>query len=112
MSQEKKKDQNLPIAGRKYRHYKGGVYEVIAVAFDADNYPNNVIVYKNENGVVFTRSVEYWNSKVEITRYEELPVELVPDEKTINQINQIIADITADLKSSKVNEYGFSVFST
>jgi hypothetical protein len=39
----------------KYRHYKGGIYEIISEArLESD--PNIVmIVYKAENGVIWTR---------------------------------------------------------
>ena len=45
--------------GRKYRHFKGGVYEVLMLALNTDH--NNIdVVYRNSDNQVFTRNYDTW----------------------------------------------------
>lgn len=56
------------ILGRKYRHYKGGVYTVLLLAVSTkDGYNEEVVVYRAEkDGSVWTRPVTEWNEKVRL----------------------------------------------
>lgn len=47
-----------------YRHYKGGMYEVLFAAKDKTS-GKTVVVYKSANhGTLYTRSIEEFTSKV------------------------------------------------
>lgn len=48
-----------------YRHFKGGIYEVVAIAFHSETL-EEMVVYKNiENGKVWVRPASMWDEKVE-----------------------------------------------
>lgn len=54
-----------PLPGQKYKHYKGGTYEVISMANHTET-KEVVVVYKSINfGSVYVRPFEIWNSKTE-----------------------------------------------
>lgn len=60
--------ENIPKAGEVYRHYKGGLYEVVTVAMHSD--PDEFcVVYKAKNinptFPFFTRLLRSWNEEVE-----------------------------------------------
>lgn len=57
----------------KYRHYKGGVYEVLAVAINSENKDEKLVVYKQlyqgqefPKGTLWARPKEMFLGKVEI----------------------------------------------
>jgi hypothetical protein len=59
--------------GEKYRHFKGGKYEVLMLAFNTDhNYTD--VVYKNNANEVFTRNYDTWFDEVmpNITRFKKI----------------------------------------
>lgn len=70
MSEEK----NYPSQDRVYRHYKGGLYEVISLAQNsspqkthgvATDQEQIMVVYKSkELGTIYTRPLSEWNEKV------------------------------------------------
>lgn len=54
----------------KYRHYKGGVYEVIGLATESDT-EEDIVVYKNiETGRLFTRRKDIFLGKADIDGVE------------------------------------------
>jgi hypothetical protein len=55
-----------PEPGRKYRHYKGGLYEVLFLSKHTET--NEVLVtYKSLHfGSYYSRPLESWNQKVEM----------------------------------------------
>lgn len=55
-----------PVAGRLYRHYKGGLYRVICLAKREEESHVEVVVYRSIVGVwVWTRTVESWREPTE-----------------------------------------------
>lgn len=51
------------MKGRYYKHYKGGIYQVIDVAMHTeDNYP--LVVYKSTNDNVWARPLDMFKDKV------------------------------------------------
>lgn len=54
-----------PKPGSKYRHYKGGEYEVIANALEEATL-HHVVVYRSPKGTVWTRTIDDWSAMVEI----------------------------------------------
>ncbi len=70
--------------GEVYRHFKGNVYEIVALAVNADN-REQVVVYKSlSNGKVFVRSYAGFVGEVNKNKYPDSPqkyrFELVSDE--------------------------------
>ena len=53
--------------GDRYRHYKGGEYEVITCAVDEATLDLVVVYYNVTHGSVWTRTLENWNEVVEVT---------------------------------------------
>ncbi len=54
-----------PLLGQRFRHYKGGLYEVITVAqLEATHEP--LVVYRAEvDGTVWARPLSQWSETVE-----------------------------------------------
>lgn len=69
--------QNDPIVGRFYRHYKGGLYYINAVAEDEENPQRRAVVYTGMDGRTWFRNVVVFNENVAIgdkahkTRYSD-----------------------------------------
>lgn len=76
MAQEKLQTVDIKV-GDRFRHYKGGKYEVVAVALREDTL-EPLVVYKNlEKGTIWARTLKNWNEEVEIAgkrvkRFEEI----------------------------------------
>ena len=61
---------NTIIKPGLYRHFKGGLYRVIAECIIADSNPGTVgVVYQNEAGDLFVRSLVNWIQPV--VRFED-----------------------------------------
>lgn len=55
--------------GSTYRHFKGGVYQVICIAKDSETL-EDMVVYENvENHKIWVRSYENFTSKVDLHKY-------------------------------------------
>ena len=54
-----------PITNQLYRHYKGGLYRVIATALHTET-NELLVVYKNFNDEVFARPLGMWNDNVTV----------------------------------------------
>ena len=58
--------------GKKYKHFKGNIYEVLYIAYDCDNYSedNKFVVYKNvSNDIVWIRKYDEFISLVDNKKY-------------------------------------------
>lgn len=63
---------NYPLPGQKYRHYKGGIYEVVSMAIHTET-QEKLVVYKSLNfGSIYVRPFEIWNDDIEknVKRFE------------------------------------------
>lgn len=50
--------------GKIYRHYKGNVYKIIAIAKHSET-EEDMVVYQNvEKGDIWTRPISMWNDNV------------------------------------------------
>ena len=56
-----------------YQHYKGGVYQVIGVAFHSETL-QEMVVYCNQDGILWTRPKEMFLGKTSegIERFQKL----------------------------------------
>ena len=69
--------QNGPEIGSRYRHYKGGEYEVVQLAIN-ENDLQPLVIYKSlAKGTLWVRTFDDWNAKVlvdgkETTRFTRL----------------------------------------
>lgn len=68
--------------GSIYRHFKGHIYKVIAIAYDSENYQeenpelSKMIVYQNvDNGDCWVRPYHLFNSLVDKEKYPEITQE-------------------------------------
>ena len=50
--------------GKKYRHYKGNIYQIVALALHSET-KEEMIVYKGEKGETWTRPKRMWNEIVD-----------------------------------------------
>jgi hypothetical protein len=53
-----------PAISGKYRHYKGGLYEVVCVSIQEDTLVPLVTYRSLERGYFWTRTLENWNTTV------------------------------------------------
>lgn len=66
------------IVGKKYRHFKGNLYEVIAIAYDSesnnDENPRKLVVYKALYGdnKIWVRDYEMFASLVDKEKYPKI----------------------------------------
>lgn len=58
--------QGGPQRGQIYRHYKGGLYTVLARAVKEDTLEQLVVYQSNRKGGVWVRSLENFTEKVEV----------------------------------------------
>ncbi len=56
--------------GKKYRHFKGGVCEVLCIAIDSENL-NKKVVYKHDNKI-WVRDYDMFNSLVDKDKYPDI----------------------------------------
>ena len=67
--------------GKKYKHFKGNLYEVIAIAYDSESNndlePRKLVVYKALYGdsKVWVRDYEMFASKVDKEKYPDIKQE-------------------------------------
>ena len=67
--------------GKKYRHFKDKLYEVIAIAYDSesnnDDVKRKVVVYQAEYGdnLIWVRDYEMFASKVDKEQYPDVSQE-------------------------------------
>lgn len=68
------------IVGNKYKHFKGNLYEVIAIAYDSESHGDDLkklVVYKALYGdnKVWVRSYDDFISKVDKDKYPDIKQE-------------------------------------
>jgi len=67
--------------GKKYKHFKGNLYEVVAIAYDSetnnDDEPCKLVVYKSlyGDGKIWVRNYEMFISKVDKEKYPDVEQE-------------------------------------
>jgi hypothetical protein len=73
--------KDYPIPGRKYKHYKGGVYEIVSMATHTET-QEAIVVYKSLLfGSLYVRPLDIWNKvaldddEEEVTRFELIDIE-------------------------------------
>jgi len=66
------------LVGKKYRHFKGNLYEVLCIAYDSESNNDDVlrklVVYKAlyGDGKVWVRDYDMFNSLVDKEKYPEV----------------------------------------
>ena len=50
--------------GKKYKHYKGNIYEIIALGLHSET-KEEMIIYKGKNGDIWVRPKKMWNEIIE-----------------------------------------------
>ena len=65
--------------GEVYRHFKGHIYKVIAIAYDSENYyekdssKSRMVVYKNvDTDEIWVRPYDMFNSLVDKDKYPDI----------------------------------------
>ena len=78
--------------GNLYKHFKGHIYEVIAIAYDSEKYneekkeESKVVVYKHINtGEIWVRPYDMFNSKVDKEKYPNIEQEYRFEEYKIEE---------------------------
>ena len=59
----KNKMQNIEV-GKTYRHYKGNIYKIIALAKHSESC-EDMVVYKSHKGDIWVRPRSMWNEIVD-----------------------------------------------
>ena len=70
--------------GAKYKHYKGNLYEVIAVARDSEDPPKKLVVYK-----ALYDSPEFGSNQVWVRSKEDFLAKVTKDGKEIDRFDKI-----------------------
>lgn len=63
--------------GRIYRHYKGNIYKIIALARHSETGENMIVYQSVKNGDVWVRPQYMWNEEVEVNGTKVLRFTLV-----------------------------------
>ena len=58
------------LVGRKYKHYKGGIYEVDSFAINVATNSPMVIYRKVETGEYFARPADNWFETITVPRFK------------------------------------------
>ena len=59
--------------GKKYRHFKGHLYEVIDIVYNADSIGEDLVIYKHlDDDVIWVRDYDMFNSLVDKEKYPEV----------------------------------------
>ncbi len=59
--------QGLPIhVGEVYRHYKGGIYEIVAVAIQEQTLEPCVVYKSRDTAMVWVRAWDNWSEEVDV----------------------------------------------
>lgn len=72
--------KSYPIPGRKYKHYKGGIYEVVSMATHTETQEAMVVYTSLLFGTLYVRPLEIWNQDApdeddNVTRFELIELE-------------------------------------
>lgn len=70
--------------GGKYKHYKGNLYEVIAIARDSEDPEKELVVYK-----ALYESLEFDKNQIWVRPKEEFLEEITKDGKTFSRFEEI-----------------------
>lgn len=62
------------LVGRRYRHFKGMIVEVICIAKDSETL-QEMVVYKEENNGIWVRSYDMFVSLVDKQKYPDVDSE-------------------------------------
>lgn len=57
------------IVGRKYKHFKGGIYQILNFATHTESGEYLVIYKSQDTGKIWARSFEMFNSEVDKNKY-------------------------------------------
>jgi hypothetical protein len=68
----------------KYRHFKGGIYYFIGVAFDSETEQPDTVVYKNSKGELWVRPLAMWNELTDRWPDGKVRPRFVPAEDVID----------------------------
>jgi len=63
-----------PEIGKRYQHYKGGIYEVITLANHSETQEPMVIYKSILFGSVYARPLSMWNDEVDVSDDENCPI--------------------------------------
>lgn len=84
MVKEDKVNTRKVEVGKKYRHYKGNCYQVIAVARDSENPRKELVVYK-----ALYDSPEFGKNQVWVRSKEEFLAKITKDGKTFFRFEEV-----------------------
>lgn len=58
---------DIPITNRFYRHYKGGLYQVVGIAQHTENFDDTLVIYRHVGGKLYARPLSVWLSPAKVT---------------------------------------------
>ncbi len=64
-----------------YRHFKGGIYEVVSIALDSESLEETIVYRSRENGLCWVRPASMWSEIVEYEGKKVRRFELIEEKK-------------------------------
>lgn len=58
-------EPRVPKRGELWRHYKGGVYEVVELAWHSERNDEHLVIYKDGIGQVWARPMQMWFDEID-----------------------------------------------
>jgi len=92
--------------GEKYRHFKGGEYEVVSVALDSDDLSKKVVYQALYDDKVWSRSLEeFVGFRDGVKRFEKIEEEIIEDKNgaQMNADERRLAGVNVKVKKLKEN---------
>lgn len=85
-----KTSNEKPIIGGLYRHFKGGIYQVINIARNEANRDEELVIYRSiKYGEIWARKLDSFMSEVDAEKYPEFAgqqrLEYIGDTKFIDK---------------------------
>lgn len=51
--------------GKRYRHYKGSIYQIIALAKHSETVEDMIVYQSEKTGDIWVRPIKMWNEEVD-----------------------------------------------
>ena len=126
MNEIEKMFERKVMIGAKYMHFKGNIYQVIAIAKHSEDHEHELVIYRDMKGNTWARPKDMFLSEVDHEKYPEVtqkyrfrlikdnicPIcdgkgKLVANCKTVNTKNEDVTFASMDFRCETCEGTGF-----